>query len=92
MSEFSRDKVPSRETKYDWNPVERSQTIWRGKREGSRIVKPEMGIEFWKRRKIIEYEIVMNQEKMHVNGNIKWWALRREAKKKKSGLKQTVKT
>lgn len=87
MSKFSRDKVPSRETKYDWNPVERSQTIWRGKGKGSRIVKPEMGIEVWKRRKIIEYEVGMNQENIHVNVNIKWWALRREGKEKKIWFK-----
>lgn len=62
-----RGKIPGKETKYDWNPEERSQTIWRGKEEGkgSRIVRPEMGIEVWQRRKFIEYVVVMNQENMH---------------------------
>lgn len=71
MSKFLGEKVPGGETK-NWNPMERSQRIWkgrgRGKGKGSGAAKPDMGIEVWKGRKIIEYEAEVTQEKMQC-----WW-------------------
>lgn len=67
MSKLLGEKVLGGETEYNGKIVEGSQIIWREK-EGSCVIRPDVGVEVYESGNIIEFKAVLNQERMRC-----WW-------------------